>query len=101
MVSTRRQDAERFLADVPEQFVFWVHDNGILKNVRELGDALNTMNDETFAYHSNDFKKDFANWVRDIIGDVRLARDLDKARSQAEAARLVAKRVSALSKLTA
>lgn len=97
MVRVLRQDAERLMARIPEQHVFWIHDEGVLRDMRELGDALNNMSDETYAYHANELKKDFANWVRDIIGDEKLARDLDKVRNRGEAARAVVRRVAFLS----
>ena len=91
-----RKDAERFLAKVPEPFAFWSHDGRVLHDMTELADALNNMTDETFAYHSNDYKKDFSNWVRDIIGDAKLAKDLDKSLNRTEAARVVVKRLALL-----
>jgi hypothetical protein len=74
-----KQNAQEFLSMVPEKLVFWCHDGRVLKNMKELGEALTTMADETFAYHSNSEKKDFSNWVRDVIGDKRLAKDLENA----------------------
>ncbi len=91
-----KKDAQRLLAKVPEQFVFWSNDGRVLRDMTELADALNNMTDETFAYHSNDFKKDFDNWVRDVIGDANLAKDLDKSLSRTEAARVVSKRLAFL-----
>lgn len=96
MAKVLRQDAEKFLAPVPEQYVFWNHDGRVIRDMKELADVLNTMSDETFNYHSNDYKKDYGNWLRDVIGDEKLARDLDKSRTRIEATRAVAKRVSFL-----
>ena len=98
MAETLKQEAKRLLADVPEENVFWCHDGCVMHNMKELGDAMNTMADETYAYHANTEKNDFANWVRDVIKDEKLAKDLQKAPSKAQAARLVASRMSILSK---
>ncbi len=98
MARISRQDAERLLANVPEEYVFWCRDGRILRNMKELGEALDSMTDETFAYHSNEEKKDFSNWVRDIIGDEKLARDLGKSPSRTQAAKSVAERVAFLSR---
>jgi hypothetical protein len=65
--------------------------------MKELGEALTSMADETFAYHSNEEKKDFSNWVRDIIRDEKLARDLQKSLNRTQAAKRVAERVAFLS----
>lgn len=98
MPKTLSQVAEKYLADVPDDVVFRVHDNGVLKNLRELSEALKTMHDEIFSYHSNAEKKDFSNWVRDIIGDTKLARDLERARTRLQAARAVERRIAELTR---
>ncbi len=96
-----RSDAQKFLTIVPEEYVFKCHDGRVLENMKELGDALATMADETFAYHSNSEKKDFSNWVRDVIGDERLAMDLEMCLDRVQAARIVAGRIDVLTKALA
>ena len=91
------QNVERLLADVPEQYVFKCGDGRILRNERDLRDALLTITNETFAYHSNNVKHDFSVWVRDVVKDRRLARDLARSTSRIQAAKRVAHRVSFLS----
>jgi len=91
-----REQAMKFLAKVPEQFVFWSNDGKIFRDLNDLKDGLETMSDDTFAYHSNAVKKDFSNWIRDIIGDEKLAADLEKATDRREAARIVAERYAYL-----
>lgn len=96
MTRMLRQDAHRLLADVPEQHVFRCSDGRVLRNMRQLEQALASMRDEAFAFHSNTEKSDFSNWVRDVIGDEKLARDLDKARNPIQAAKSVTKRIGFL-----
>ncbi len=91
-----KSTAERFLGDVPAEHVFWCRDGRTLKNLRELQEALITMSDDTFNYHSNDEKTDFSNWVRDVIGDEKLARDLERIPSRTLAAKIVEDRVNLL-----
>ncbi len=91
-----KYDAQKFLAIVTEEYVFRCHDGRVLKNMKELEEALATMADETFAYHSNSEKKDFSNWVRDIVGDEKLAKDLESTLDRNQAARIVASRVDIL-----
>src|SRR4030042_4477120 len=98
MVEPLKQEAKRFLADAPEEYVFRCCDGHILRNMKELGDALNTMTDETYVFHANTEKNDFTNWARDIIKDEMLAKDLQKAPNRAQAAKLVASRRATLSK---
>lgn len=92
------QVAEKYMADVPDDVVFRVHDDGVLKNLRELSEALKTMPDEIFSFHSNAEKKDFSNWIRDVIGDAKLAGDLGKAKTRLQAAKAVERRIAELTR---
>ena len=98
MAETLKQEAKRLLADVPEEYVFRCCDGQILRNMKELGDALKTMTDGTYVFHANTEKNDFTNWVRDVIKDDMLAKDLQKATNQAQADKLVANRMVVLTK---
>jgi hypothetical protein len=98
MAETMKQEAKRHLADVPNENVFRCHDGLTLQGMKELGNALNSMADETYVFHANTEKNDFTNWVRDVIKDDVLAKDLQKAMNRTHAAKLVASRISALSK---
>ena len=98
MAGIPKEQAQKFLSKVPEEYVFRCQDSQILRDMKELAEALTTMTDETFAYHSNVEKKDFSNWVRDIIGDEKLAKDLEKATDRTQAAKQVASRLGVLSR---
>lgn len=93
-----KEEAQRFLADVREEYVFRCHDGKIIRNMRELAEALIGMTDETFGYHSNIDKRDFSCWVRDIIGDEKLAKDMENMPNRTMAAGCVATRIAFLSK---
>ena len=81
------------LADVTQEKQFWCSDGRVLKNLPELKSALEQMSEETFRHHSSETRSDFSNWVRDVIGDDKLSRDLKKSKTQAQAAKAVADRV--------
>ncbi|MFC1988946.1 hypothetical protein ACFLVJ_03855, partial [Chloroflexota bacterium] len=61
---------QNFLADVSPEYTFMCLDGRIIRNLKELCSALSVMTDEVYSYHWNANKKDFSNWVRDVIGDV-------------------------------
>jgi hypothetical protein len=84
----------KLLVKVPVEQVFWCHDGSIFTDLAELAEGLKTMSDETFAFHSNLEKHDFSNWVRDVIGDERLANELAAAADRFEAAAYVLARIS-------
>ncbi|MBI4295835.1 MAG: hypothetical protein HY667_01815 [Chloroflexi bacterium] len=82
------------LADVPPDKRFYCNDGRIFNNLEDLASALKVMSDDTFRYHANESKNDFSNWISDVIGDGKLARDLRKVTSCVDAARIVADRVA-------
>jgi len=82
-----------WLADVPQDKVFWFPNGRTVKNLDELAAALREVSEEIFRHHISKDKNDFSNWVRDVIGDVTLADQLRKAATQAATARTVKKRL--------
>jgi len=97
MAKFQKLDAGKLLANVPDEYAFCCRDGGIFRNMRELRNGLEVISDETFVFHANAEKNDFGNWMKDIIQDEKLARDLIKAQSRLQAAKSVAARVSFLS----
>ncbi|GEM_PF-861699 len=91
-----KQDVVKFLARVPDEYVFWCHDGTVFHDMKELAEYLRTMSDETFAYHCNAEKNDFTNWVRDVMGDRKLAEDLAGVHDRTAAAQIVSQRVAFL-----
>jgi hypothetical protein len=81
---------------VPTEYVFWVHDGGIYTDLMELAEGLKLMSDETYCYHANQEKHDFANWVRNVICDEYLADELLVAADRMEAANCVMTRINYL-----
>ena len=100
MVRITKSVAEKRLGNVSQEKQFWCHDGRYLKNLQELEAALEQMEEETFRYHVNETKSDVSNWVRDVIGDDKLSRDLKKNATSAQAARSVAERIVSLMKKT-
>lgn len=94
-----KYDAERFLNDAPEEYKFWVNDGTTITNIEQLAEALKNMDHETFRYHSNQEKTDFSNWIRNIIGDEKLAKELTKNKNKETAHKKVKERVALLKKL--
>jgi hypothetical protein len=86
----RKRAAGAVLADAPPDKCFWVNCGPILRNLRELGDALaNGISEEQFAYHVVGDRNDFAVWVQDVLGDVACAEALRRARTRQAALRAV------------
>jgi hypothetical protein len=92
----KKQVAGKLLANVPEGNAFFCNDGQIFRNIEELRNGLNSMSNETFSYHSNCEKHDFSNWLKDIVCDERLARDLADPVTRLEAAMIVGSRIESL-----
>jgi hypothetical protein len=82
-----------WLADVPDNKRFWCCDGKVITNLAELEAALRRMNIGTFQYHCNKSKCDFGNWVRDVIGDEKLAGDLMQSSDPVRAAAYITTRI--------
>jgi hypothetical protein len=96
IIKISADEANRRLKDVPEDKRFWCCDGRVIKNLEELRTAFDAMSDETFRYHATEQKNDFSNWIRDVVGDDKLARDISKAKSRSQASKVVAERISFL-----
>jgi hypothetical protein len=66
--------------------------------MKELGEGLKNISDDTYIYHANEQKHDFYNWVKDVIGDEILSRNLREALTRTQALRSVSSRIHILSK---
>jgi hypothetical protein len=96
VVKIDNREVKDMLADVPGEYIFYLNDGRILRNLEELMDIFNTLSDELYCYHANIEKNDFSSWVNDIIRDAKLARDLRKAKDKSTAAKVTAQRVAFL-----
>ena len=96
IIRISREEANRRLGDVVNEKRFWCNDGKLIKNPGELEKALNDMSDETFHYHASGGRNDFSNWIRDVVGDNKLANDMSKAKSRIQASRAAAQRISFL-----
>ena len=96
MAETLKEDVKRYLADVPDGYVFRCCDGSVFRNMKELRDGLANMSEETYAYHANAEKNDFSRWVREVIGDEKLAVGLQSSTSRIDAAKQVGTRVTTI-----
>lgn len=96
--SEELKNAAAYLADVQPEKSFWVNNGWIIRNLKELPLALRKMSNETFVYHVNKTKNDFAKWVEEVIGDKKLASEIKNAFTKAEMIAAVEKRLEQLKK---
>lgn len=95
-----KEDARKFLSDAPSEQSFWVNNGPVLKNLEELSNALQQMNDDTYCYHANSEKNDFSKWVEDVIGDHQLANALLTSKNKKSSVKKIRNRMNSLKKKT-
>jgi hypothetical protein len=93
-----RLDRAKLLREIEGNERFFANDGSVIDGLRGLPTALAEMSDDTFMSHANEEKNDFSNWVRDVCGDEKLARDLSTVKTKANAAKKAIARVAMLSK---
>ncbi len=91
--ATTKAVNKSWLANVPEDKVFWCHDGRVMKNLEELSAGLQQMSEETFRYHVTSGKNDFSKWIQDVIGDYELSAELQNFSTKDQAAKVVADRI--------
>ena len=96
--SKAKEQAQTFLAPVPEENVFWCCDGQVFKDITQLAEGLKKMTDESFSYHCNMEKNDFYRWVKDVIKDSDMANSLLTAVTRQQAENVVSGRIIVLSR---
>lgn len=75
---------KNLIKELTEEEYFRLCDGSTLKSLEELKKALSTMPDDTFNYHVNNEKNDFANWISGVFQNENLAEEIRKAKSKKE-----------------
>ncbi|MBR9700780.1 hypothetical protein GOV11_02855 [Candidatus Woesearchaeota archaeon] len=66
-------DWELHEKEVPEDQYFLLKNGHPIRSLNELISALEFLDDSTLEHHMGEHKNDFANWIRDVIGQSELA----------------------------
>ncbi len=77
----------------PENY-FYVCNGVVIKDLDDLLNTLNSIDDKTFNHHVNDEKNDFFCWVRDVVQDKILAKKLESTKDRNKMIKNVDKRVN-------
>jgi len=69
-----RKKEKKSLVEAQGHRCFWIHNGPVVCNLRELEHAIrNDIDAKTFAYHVTADQNDFANWIKDVLGDSECA----------------------------
>lgn len=72
---------------------FWAKDGRILTDLKDLKQALDEMAEETYAYHVNKTRNDFAKWTEEVLKNKKVAAELKKAKNKLDALKKVASEI--------
>jgi len=61
------------LRNLSQENYFYLANGSVIRGLAELDMALQNIDDNTYGHHANNEKNDFANWIRDAIGDSELS----------------------------
>jgi hypothetical protein len=65
--------------EIPPENYFILRNGTPIKSLKELQEVLEYIDDSTFEHHVNEYRNDFANWVRDTLNNPSLAESIQKA----------------------
>ncbi len=74
--------AKKILRIVPASKSFWLCTNEYLRSLNTLAIALENASDDVFRYHVDKYKNDFSTWVKDIVDDKDLAREISRIKTR-------------------
>ena len=63
-------------------------------SLREFFEKLKNIDEECFSHHVNEEKNDFANWIRDCIGDKELGKRIEKLKDRKKIINLLEKKIN-------
>ena len=89
--------SKEFLREVEEGKEFFCKDGRVIKSLEELAKVIKELHPEVFMHHVNEEKNDFANWIRDVIGDHVLANRLKRVKKQSTMDKIISARIAELS----
>ena len=68
----------------PDQY-FRTIDGKVIRTLREMPSIISQMSPAAFSHHVNEEKNDFVNWVKFVFHNKKLAKKLEKVRTNREA----------------
>ncbi len=78
---------------LPMEQYFFLSNGHVFKNLLDLVENIEFMDEDIFKCHVNENKNDFANWIRDVMQENELAEKLQKTKDKNETQMLLLKHV--------
>ena len=90
-LSVYEGEHKKHLVQAPQGQEFWVHNGPALRNLKDLRDVMDRIEEEQFGFHVNDFKNDFVSWVKEVLKDSDCAKALQRCKTPLSTKRTVIK----------
>ena len=94
MFTKTKMGSTMILKNIEGDKRFFCQDGRIIQNLSELADCLNHMTEQVYHYHVTSDNNDFSNWIRDVLGDEKLASELNNISTSMEAGKSVMGRLA-------
>lgn len=89
-------EARRMLGKTSPTDGFWLCTNENLRSLNELSEALEKADNDVFRYHVTRDRNDFEAWIREIVKDKELAREIARVKTKETLIRKIEERVEEL-----
>ncbi|MBT3409058.1 hypothetical protein HN415_10380 [Candidatus Woesearchaeota archaeon] len=70
---SKKKAKSKILKKVKPECYFVLIDGKKITNLPQLALEIETMNDDVFFHHVREDNNDFANWIKEVIGEIKLA----------------------------
>ena len=92
-------EARRILGRVSREEGFWLCTNESLRTLTSIAAVLEKVGDDVFRYHVTRDKNDFETWIRDVVRDKELAREIARVKTKETLIRKISERLVMLKKV--
>lgn len=92
-------EARRILGKTSPTDGFWLCTNENLRSLNELSESLEKADNDVFRYHVTRDRNDFEVWIREILKDKELAREIARVKTKETLIRKILERIEELAKV--
>src|SRR3989338_11177219 len=92
-------EARRILGKTSLTDGFWLCTNENLRSLNELSGSLENADNDVFRYHVTRDRNDFEVWIREVLKDKELAREIARVKTKETLIRKILERIEELRKV--
>ena len=92
------ESAKMILNTVPDDKMFIGRDGTVFRCLEDLPTGIKVLGQDMFNYHVTPSKNDFATWIYNVIGDVKLAEDIGPIKEMNPMIKKIKARITQLKK---